>query len=69
MRLTFDSPDVRQAMRQADRDQRAFNIVSTPSLVVGGKYLVRMTVGGQRRALRVVDELIAKERAADAEAT
>ncbi len=63
----FDSPDVRQAMRRADREQREFSIASTPSLVVAGKYLVRMTVGGQRRALRVVDELVAKERAADAE--
>ncbi len=65
----FNSPDVRQAMRQADREQREFNIMSTPSLVVAGKYLVRMTVGGQRRALRVVDELVAQERAADAEAS
>ena len=63
----FDSPDVRQAMRRADREQREFSIASTPSLVVAGKYLVRMTIGGQRRALRVVDELVAKERAADAE--
>ncbi len=63
----FDSPDVRQAMRRADREQREFGIASTPSLVVAGKYLVRMTIGGQRRALRVVDELVAKERAADAE--
>ncbi len=56
----FNSPDVRQAMRDADRDQLAYRISATPQLVVAGKYVVGMT-GGQRRALDVVDYLIAKE--------
>ena len=59
----FNSPKVRDAMREADRDQRLYQIATTPSLVVAGKYVVSMT-GGQVRALRVVDELIAKERSA-----
>ena len=67
----FDSPDVRDAMRRADRDQLAFQISATPQLVVAGKYVVSMD-GGQRRALEVVDYLIASERnaaAADTAAT
>jgi thiol:disulfide interchange protein DsbA len=67
----FDSPDVRDAMRKADRDQLAFQISATPQLVVAGKYVVGMD-GGQRRALEVLDYLIARERnpaAADSAAT
>jgi len=56
----FNSPDVKQAMRDANRDQLAYQISSTPQLVVAGKYLVGMD-GGQRRALDVVDFLIAQE--------
>ena len=58
-------------MRRADRDQLAFQISATPQLVVAGKYVVSMD-GGQRRALEVVDYLIASERnaaAADTAAT
>lgn len=61
----FNSPRVRDAMRDADRAQREYQIASTPSLVVAGKYLVTMD-GGQRRALRIVDQLIDEERAATA---
>lgn len=57
----FNSPDVRKAMREADRDQLAFRITATPQLVVAGKYVVGMR-GGQRRALEVVDYLIERER-------
>ena len=60
----FDSPEVRKAMRDADRDQRIFQITGTPSLVVAGKYTVGMG-GGQGRALQVVDQLISQERGAD----
>jgi thiol:disulfide interchange protein DsbA len=59
----FNSPKVRDAMREADRDQRLYQIAATPSLVVAGKYVVGME-GGQKRALRVIDELIALERGA-----
>ncbi len=67
----FDSPEVRDAMRKADRDQLTFQISATPQLVVAGKYVVGMD-GGQRRALEVLDYLIARERnptAADSAAT
>ena len=47
----FNSPDVRRATSQAERDQLAFQISATPQLVVAGKYLVTMN-GGQRRARR-----------------
>jgi len=57
----FKSPDVRQAMREADRDQLAYQISATPQLVVAGKYVVGMN-GGQRRALDVVNYLIDQER-------
>jgi len=57
----FSSPEVRDAMRSANRDQQQYLISATPSLVVAGKYLVGMQ-GGQRRALDVADFLIAKER-------
>ena len=61
----FESPEVRDAMRKADRDQRSYQIAATPSLVVAGKYVIGME-DGQRRALRIADELIAQERAAEA---
>ena len=61
----FNSPDVRDAMRNVDREQRQFKVTGTPSLAVAGKYMVGMR-GGMRRALRVVDEVIAMEREADA---
>ncbi|MEM9621599.1 MAG: thiol:disulfide interchange protein DsbA/DsbL [Pseudomonadota bacterium] len=61
----FNSPDVRRAMQRAEREQREFQISSTPSLVVNNKYVVPMT-GGQKRALEVTDHLVAIERAARA---
>lgn len=61
----FESPAVRAAMQKADRDQRTYQIAATPSLVVAGKYVIAMD-GGQRRALRIVDELIAQERTGEA---
>lgn len=60
----FNSPAVRAAMQEADRRQRTYQISSTPQLVVAGKYLVGME-GGQRRALQVVEHLIAQERAGE----
>jgi thiol:disulfide interchange protein DsbA len=61
----FNSPVVKEKMRKAERDQLAFQIAATPSLVVAGKYLVGMN-NGQRRALRVVEHLIELERNAEA---
>ena len=62
----FNSPSVKRKMQQAERNQRAWQISATPSLVVAEKYVVTMQ-GGQSRALQVVDHLIAKERAATAQ--
>lgn len=62
----FSSPEVRQAVRKADRDQLAYQISSTPQVVVAGKYVVSMN-GGQRRAIEVVDYLIGQERDPSAE--
>jgi len=64
----FNSPAVRDAMREADRRQRAYQISSTPQMVVAGRFLVGMD-GGQRRALQVVDHLIAQERAGESAPT
>ena len=63
---TFNSPGVRNAMRDASAEQRKFGIASTPSLVVAGRYVVGMR-GGQNRALEVVDHLVAKIREEDAQ--
>jgi len=60
----FNSPDVRRAMRRAERQQREWQIASTPSMVVAERYLVSMK-GGQRRALQVLDHLVAKIRAGE----
>ena len=60
----FNSPGIRDAMRDADRDQRDFQITATPELVVAGRYVVGMD-GGQGRALEIVDHLIAEVRGAD----
>ena len=57
----FRSPNVREAMRDADRDQRNYQISATPSLVIAGKYVIGMG-GGQRKALRTADKLISRER-------
>ncbi len=63
----FNSPAVRDGVRDAERDQRTFEIRATPSLVVAGRYVVNMN-GGQGRALEVVDHLIEKIRAEEASA-
>ncbi|MEM7099444.1 MAG: thiol:disulfide interchange protein DsbA/DsbL [Pseudomonadota bacterium] len=60
----FNSPSVKRKMQDAERDQRAWGVSATPSLIVAGKYLVTMQ-GGQGRALQVVDHLIETERAGD----
>ena len=61
---TFNSPSIKRALQNAQRDQQMFGVTATPSIVVANKYVVDMT-GGQARALQVVDYLIQKERDAD----
>lgn len=60
----FNSPNIRRAMARADAKQRELQISGTPTLVVAGKYVIGMT-GGQKRALEVVEHLIAQERATE----
>ena len=62
---SYNSPKMRRATADADRDVRKFQINATPSLLVGGQYVVGMT-GGQKRALQVAEHLIEKIRAQEA---
>ncbi|MFT7651374.1 MAG: thiol:disulfide interchange protein DsbA [Limisphaerales bacterium] len=61
---TFNSPAMRRATSDVERDAIRFQVSGTPSMVVGGQYVVGMQ-GGQGHALRVVEHLIEKIRAAD----
>ncbi len=61
---TFESPAVRQRMRQAERDQIDLGIRAVPTLVVDDKYRIGMEVG-RKVALDVVDHIIAMERSGD----
>lgn len=61
----FNSPQMRRATADADRMVRDFQINATPSLLVGGQYVVTMA-GGQNRALEVAEYLIDKIRQAEA---
>ncbi|MCZ6618052.1 MAG: thiol:disulfide interchange protein DsbA/DsbL, partial [Gammaproteobacteria bacterium] len=61
---TFNSPQVRQRLRQQNEEQRQLTIPSVPTLMVAGKYLVNMDAG-RKTALDVVDYLIAMEKAAE----
>ena len=61
----FHSPQMQRATAEADRAVRDFQINSTPSLLVGGQYVVGIA-GGQQRALRVAEYLIEKIRKAEA---
>lgn len=62
----FNSPQMRRATADAERDVRNFRIAATPSLLVGGQYVVGMTSGGQQRALKVAEYLIDKIRSEEA---
>jgi thiol:disulfide interchange protein DsbA len=56
----FNSPQVRQAMRETEALQQKLQISTVPSLVVGGKYVVNMDVG-RKTSLKIVEKLIALE--------
>lgn len=59
----FDSFAVDVGVRRAERMVRAYEVRSTPSMAVAGKYLVDSgDTGGQKAMLKVVDFLIDKER-------
>lgn len=62
---TYNSFGVTSQIKQAEARARGYKVTSTPELVVNGKYRVssRQT-GGHEGMLKVVDFLVAKERAA-----
>lgn len=62
---TYNSFGVTSQIKQAEARARGYKVTGTPELVVNGKYRVssRLT-GGHEEMLKVVDFLIAKERAA-----
>ena len=61
----FNSPRIKQALRDANRENREFQISATPSIMVGGRYVVSMN-GGGARALDVVEYLLEKIRTEEA---
>ncbi len=61
----FDSPEVQNGLRRAEREQRETGIASVPTLVVAGKYRVTMDVG-RKTVLDIADHLIALEQGAAA---
>ena len=66
---TFKSFGVISQVKQADARARSYQLTGTPELVVNGKYRVTAGMaGGQAEMLKVVDFLVAKERAAMAAA-
>ncbi len=61
----FDSFGVRNRVRQANAQGRAYRITSTPTLVVNGRYVVdTVKVGSQEAMFLVANYLIAGEREA-----
>lgn len=65
---TFNSFAVRTKVNQAEQRMQAYQIRSTPNMIVNGKYLVTTgdSVPTQEEMLLVVDFLIEKERVAKA---
>ncbi|MCP5181224.1 MAG: thiol:disulfide interchange protein DsbA/DsbL [Pseudomonadales bacterium] len=59
---TFNSPTIRRATARLQDTQRKFQVSGVPTLVVGGKYLVKMEVG-RKLSLAVVDHLVKLEQA------
>ena len=61
----FNSFSVKSQVKQADARARSYQITGTPELIVNGKYRVSgRTAGSKEAMIKVVDYLIAKERAA-----
>ena len=61
----FGSFSVRSRVQQADAHGRAYRISGVPSLIVNGKYRVDGTMaGGNANMLKIVEYLVARERAA-----
>ncbi len=61
-RKAFDSPEVSARLRAADMMGRRLQVASVPTIVVQGKYMVRITRSvGTTRMLEIVDYLINRE--------
>ncbi|MFM7784776.1 MAG: thiol:disulfide interchange protein DsbA/DsbL [Gammaproteobacteria bacterium] len=64
-RKAFNSFGVQSSVKQADARQRSYRITGTPEMIVNGKYRVSARLAGSpEAALKVVDFLVEKERAA-----
>ena len=64
-RKAFGSFGVQSSVKQAAARTRSYRIDGTPEMVVNGKYMISArSAGGQAEMLKVVDFLVAKERAA-----
>lgn len=62
---TFNSFGVTSQIKQAEARARGYKVSGTPEMVVEGKYRVSSRLaGGHEEMLKVVDFLVAKERAA-----
>ncbi|OMH39600.1 hypothetical protein BGP75_03055 [Motiliproteus sp. MSK22-1] len=60
----YNSFSINSQLSSGNKKASAYQITGVPSLVVNGKYLVSAeSAGSQRNMLKVVDYLIAKERA------
>lgn len=63
---TYNSFGVTSQIKQAEARARSYKVTGTPELVVNGKYRVSSRLaGGHEEMLKVVDFLVAKERAAN----
>ena len=62
---TFNSSRVKRRLNEIDALAKAVEVRSVPTLSVAGRYRVGMD-GGRKRALEIVDHLVALERAATA---
>jgi thiol:disulfide interchange protein DsbA len=64
-RKAFNSFGVQSSVKQADARQRSYRITGTPEMIVNGKFRVSARLAGSpEAALKVVDFLVEKERAA-----
>lgn len=62
---TYQSFGVSSQIKQAEQRAREYKVTGTPEMIVNGKYRVSSrSGGGHEEMLRVVDFLVAKERAA-----
>jgi thiol:disulfide interchange protein DsbA len=63
-RKAFNSFGVQSKVKQADARQRSYKTTGTPEMIVNGKFRVSARLAGSPESmLKVVDFLIAKERA------